>query len=496
MSTKRKKIGSLLMGATVVLGVMMVVGASFWAQDKSQMLLAVFVLVLYGIGQWITVVYWKNIQEDWETTGEILGRLQQAVTDIPTALDSNLKSIATRLSENQQKALSELQASVNDGARQTLETGARQIGDSIAKNFQAPMDSLKVLLDAWEAKTRDQADRMAAMAKQAADQGAAAAKEGNALIAFSLEKNLREPLAAFQSAFAESEAKARAESEGAKALWEQLRKSQQDFAAKSESLAASVTSEIKTLATEGAFAAEEGRRAWADKAEAVQAAWDKRAQALEEKMLAALQGEAQALGDSFASTSARLLSGLEGQVESLQSAGVAFEQGLEKIRIASETLVRDVEAKGDEGRMALINEFSAAQKAAVSEAARLLEAQGQLGLDVAGKVTELAAGVGQGSKDLQELAHLSQVNQVELQASVAMLTTGLSNLLERLESQAQAGEGYQAFLADLSKTLASFQERAAETLTENALKTQEILMDVLAQAEGKASANSEVPALS
>jgi hypothetical protein len=515
--SKRKKIGPILIGASVLLGIMMVVGASLWARDMTQMLLAVFVIVLYGVGQWISVVYWKNIQEDWETTGEVLGRLQQAVSDIPAALDSNLKSIATRLAENQQKSLAELQASVNDGARKTLETGAAQIGDSIAKNFKAPIDSLKVLLDAWEAKTREQADRIAAMAQDVRDQSAQAATKGSALIADSLDRNLRAPLAALQASIAESQEKSRADAEGAKALWEELKASQREWAGRGETLAASLTGELKALAAQGAQASEEGRRAWAEKAEAIQGAWEQRAVALEESVLASLRGEARNLADSLsaaaynvlerlealqgaqakdqASTLERAVAALETQVEAMGQAASVFEEGLGRIREASAALIRDVQEKSDAGRAELIEEFTAAQRSALSEASRLLEAQGQLGLDVAGKVSELAAGVTQGSRDLQELAHLSQANQAEMQASVAMLNTGLSSILERLESQARAGEGYQEFLADLGRSLASFQERAAETLVENAMKTQEILMEVLGRADGNGRGESAQAAL-
>ena len=172
----------------------------------------------------------------------------------------------------------------------------------------------------------------------------------------------------------------------------------------------------------------------------------------------------------------------------MRGAAATFEDGLGRIREASVDLIRDVQEKGEAGREALVAEFSLAQKNALAEAARLLEAQGQLGLEVAGKVSELAQGVQRGGQEVQELAHLSQINQAEMQAGVAMLNTGLSSILERLENQAKAGEGYQTFLADLARALSAFQERAAETLTENALKTQEILMEVLVQAEGKAGA--------
>lgn len=492
--SKRKNFGSLMLLSGLVLAVFLLFGSFIWMQDKANMLLAVFVLILYGMGQWLTVVYWQKIQEDWETTGEILGRLQQAVTEIPTALDTNLKSIATRLAENQQKALSELQAQVNEGARKTLADGAAQIGDSIAKNFKAPVDSLKVLLDTWEAKTREQADRIQAMAKEASELGAKASSQGSALIAESLDKNLRGPLAALQAALSESQEKARVEAEGARALWEELRKSQRDFAAKGESLAASVTVELKTLAAEGAIAAEESRKAWAEKAEQVQSAWDNRAGALEEKVLAALQAESGALGESFAKSAREVVSGLEKQVKSMVEAAATFEDGVTRVREASTALVREVQEKGDQGRAELAKELAIAQKESLAEAARLLEAQGQISMDVAGRVAELAAGMGQSGKDLQELAHISQVNQAEMQASVAMLNSGLSSILERLESQAKAGEGYQEFLADLGRTLAGFQERAAETLVENAMKTQEILMEVLAHAQpamaGKAAAGA------
>ena len=81
--------------------------------------------------------------------------------------------------------------------------------------------------------------------------------------------------------------------------------------------------------------------------------------------------------------------------------------------------------------------------------------------------------------------------QAEMQAAVGMLNAGLASVLERLDSQAKAGEGYEHFLADLGRALASFQERAAETLVENALKTQEILMEVLERSEGKAANRPE-----
>jgi hypothetical protein len=116
-----------------------------------------------------------------------------------------------------------------------------------------------------------------------------------------------------------------------------------------------------------------------------------------------------------------------------------------------------------------------------------LEAQSRLGQDVASQVAALAERMHQGSADVAELAQVAQINQAEMQAGVAMLNTGLSSILERLEKQAEAGDGYQSLLGDLGKILSDFQDRAAEVLVENAMKTQEILMEVLRGVEGRAS---------
>ena len=128
--SQRKNFGRILVLATLVLGLMMLVGSFIWMQDKANMILAAFVLILYGIGQWLTMLYWQNIQSDWEESGEVLARLQLAVSDIPAALDTNLKSIAARLTEGQAQALAKLQSEVSSGARETLEKGSALIGDS------------------------------------------------------------------------------------------------------------------------------------------------------------------------------------------------------------------------------------------------------------------------------------------------------------------------------------------------------------------------------
>jgi hypothetical protein len=229
--------------------------------------------------------------------------------------------------------------------------------------------------------------------------------------------------------------------------------------------------------------------AWAERAAAAQADAEAKLSSLQaaliEDVTSRLQAAEAGRGDAQERLLAKALSGVEkhalaaqeavsGQVKALSAAAEGFASGLSELKDTALTLVRDVEAK----------------------ASSTLEAQSQLGLEVAGKVSELADRMRQGSQDVAELAHVAQINQTEMQAGVAMLNSGLSSILERLERQAEAGDGYQSLLAELGKTLSDFQDRAAEVLVDNAMKTQEILMEVLRRQESgpAASENSLVAA--
>ncbi|HKP95490.1 MAG TPA: hypothetical protein VJ385_07020 [Fibrobacteria bacterium] len=531
--SQRRNYGIVLLLSSLVLGVFLLTGSFIWMQDKANMILAVFVLILYGIGQWMTVVYWQRIQSDWEDTGEALGRLQQAVSDIPAALDANLKSIAVRLTEGQSQALAKLQAEVNEGARATLEKGSALIGDSLAKNLAAPLDTMRTVLSAFAEKSGEQAERLQSLTESVREDSRRSLAQGAGLITESLDKNLRAPLASLETAMAAWRKQADAQAEASRAFGEELRNAQREWSEKAGRLAGDVTAEFKSLAAAGAASGEAAQAAWAERAAEAQASWESRIRELQSRLLEDVVTRVEALQSSQSGTQReildRALAGMEsqariaqevseGQAKALQEAAAqqikagkdaaaAFEDGLRRAREASLQLVRDVEANAGAGHEALmegisfaqnklIGELSALQRQSLADAARTLEAQGQLGLEVAGKVSDLAEQLRQGSKDMAELAHVSTINQTEMQAGVAMLNAGLSSILGRLEKQADAGDGYQSLLAELGRTLSSFQERAGEVLVENAMKTQEILMEVLqgrenrgsrASAEGEAS---------
>ncbi len=505
----RKNVGAILVAITVLLGLVLLIGTAIWWQNKTDMMLGAFVLILYGIGQWMSVVYWQRIQGDWEATGEVLGRLQQAVSNIPAALDANLKAIALKLAEGQQQALSKLQTEVSEGARQTLEKGAGMIGDSIAKNFQAPVASLSSLVNSFGDRAAEQAKVLQAIAETARQDSRQTMEKSAALVTESLEKNLRAPLSALEASLTAWREQAAAEAQASLALGQELRRSQTDWESKAEKLSDEVVTELKSLAERSENAGRASQASWTERAEALQQGWDTRMQAAQSGMVAALTGESEKLGarldkaaetlleniealqtaqsETQSNSVGRALTALEGQSQSLEAATLGFAEGLKELRVASQELVAEVEAKTAAGHAQLIESLSSAQEKALGAAGKNLEAQGQIGLDVAGKVSELAEQMLRGSKDLQELTHVSQINQAEMQAGVSMLNSGLSSILDRLEKQAATGDGYQTLLAELGAALASFQDRAAEVLVENAMKTQEILMEVLNHNEDKAS---------
>lgn len=539
---KRKNVGSMLIGVSIALGLFALAAAIVWWQQGMNILIGSLVFILYGIGQWMTVLYWQRIQSDWETTGEVLGRLQQAVSDIPAALDSNLKSIATRLTEGQAQALAKLQGEVNEGARATLEKGAQQIGDSLAKNLTAPLETMKSLLDGFARQNEAQGERLTQLAGTVGESARQSVAQGAELITGSLDKNLKQPLAALEAKLLAWAQQAQAQSETARSMGEEVLKTQREGGERAQRLAEGLTQEFKSLAGTQSAQAERLLAAWAERAAASQTEAESRLAALRDALVAdvtsklreaqasqaeaqervlaqalagvesqarsaqeAVAGQVKALQAAAAEQSKALQAATAGQTQALQTATVeqvkslqsAFAEQAKSGQAATDSQVKAlhsaVEAFVDglgelkETSLRLVTEVEA--KASAS-----LEAQSQLGLEVAGKVSDLADRMRQGSQEVAELAHVAQINQTEMQAGVAMLNSGLSSILDRLERQASAGDGYQTLLAELGKTLADFQERSAEVLVENALKTQEILMEVLRHQEGRAGAENVLAA--
>lgn len=87
------------------------------------------------------------------------------------------------------------------------------------------------------------------------------------------------------------------------------------------------------------------------------------------------------------------------------------------------------------------------------------------------------------SSSVAEAAKLMRVNQSELSANLEMFGKGIEAVLSKLSGDVPERENEQNFIEQLNSALQSFEERSGEVLLENALKTQEILLEILDQVQ-------------
>jgi hypothetical protein len=91
-----------------------------------------------------------------------------------------------------------------------------------------------------------------------------------------------------------------------------------------------------------------------------------------------------------------------------------------------------------------------------------------------------------------ETAQLMRVNQSELSANLEMLRSALETILEKLSGDTAEHEEEDNFVEHLNQSLEAFHERASEVLMENAVKTQEILLEVMEQSQ-RAQVSAQQP---
>ena len=115
--------------------------------------------------------------------------------------------------------------------------------------------------------------------------------------------------------------------------------------------------------------------------------------------------------------------------------------------------------------------------------ATLLEAQKALTESIDNRVVKEKEATDALGGNIVETAELMRVNQSELSANLEMLRTGLESIIEKLNGDTAEHEDEENFVEHLNQSLEAFHERASEVLMENAVKTQEILLEVLEQTQ-------------
>ena len=179
-----------------------------------------------------------------------------------------------------------------------------------------------------------------------------------------------------------------------------------------------------------------------------------------------------------AETSANVDSQKEG-LETLKNVAL---QVAEKAQAGSAELSNSVAEK----LSALSSDILGAFQKLSETSAVLLEAQKALTESIDNRVVKEKEATDALGGNLVETAELMRVNQSELSANLEMLRAGLETILEKLSGDTAERDEEESFVEHLNQSLEAFHERASEVLMENAVKTQEILLEVLEQTQRSA----------
>ena len=175
----------------------------------------------------------------------------------------------------------------------------------------------------------------------------------------------------------------------------------------------------------------------------------------------------------------RTNSNVDAQREGLETLKNVALQVAEKAQAGSAELSQSVSEKLGTLSSDILSQF---QKLYETSAV-LLEAQKALTVSIDERVVKEKEASDALGANIVETAELMRVNQSELSANLEMLRAGLETILEKLSGDTAEQAEEENFVEHLNQSLEAFHERASEVLMENAVKTQEILLEVLEQSQ-------------
>lgn len=172
-------------------------------------------------------------------------------------------------------------------------------------------------------------------------------------------------------------------------------------------------------------------------------------------------------------------------------------EGVEHLRTLASRVSEKAEAGSSEFASAIQNEFNTlADKICVQfkqlteSSNALVEVQKRLVTDVESRTTKELEAADVLANNISEAATLMRVNQSEFAANLEVLRRGLETVIEKLSGDTAEHEDENNFMEQLQASLQAFHERASEVLMENAVKTQEILLEVLEQAQRQSASSN------
>ena len=188
-------------------------------------------------------------------------------------------------------------------------------------------------------------------------------------------------------------------------------------------------------------------------------------------------------GEQWNTFMARLSDQTTASVES-QKAGLETLKNV-ALQVAEKAQAGSAELSGAvaERLSTLSNDILAAFQKLSDSSAVLLEAQKSLTESIDNRVVKEKEATDALGGNIVETAELMRVNQSELSANLEMLRSALETILEKLSGDTAEHEEEDNFVEHLNQSLEAFHERASEVLMENAVKTQEILLEVMEQTQ-------------
>jgi hypothetical protein len=179
---------------------------------------------------------------------------------------------------------------------------------------------------------------------------------------------------------------------------------------------------------------------------------------------------------------------VESQKQGLETLKNVALQVAEKAQAGSAELSNSVAEK----LSTLSNDILGAFQKLSDTSAVLLEAQKALTESIDSRVVKEKEATDALGGNIVETAELMRVNQSELSANLEMLRSALETILEKLSGDTAEHEEEDNFVEHLNQSLEAFHERASEVLMENAVKTQEILLEVMEQTQ-RAQVSAQQP---
>ncbi len=167
------------------------------------------------------------------------------------------------------------------------------------------------------------------------------------------------------------------------------------------------------------------------------------------------------------------------QREGLETLRSVALQVAEKAEAGSADLSRSV--AGQIGKLS--EEVQASFRELSTASAALVQSQQALIAGIENRVVKENEASSVLASNITDAASLMRVNQSEFSANLEMFREGIEAVLEKLSGDSSEHDEEQNFIEQLHLSLEAFHERASEVLVENAIKTQEILLEILEQSQ-------------